>query len=48
MRGRLGCELCTQRVSVRSLQAKIEQPQLDLGREGAHVVAAAIQLITTE
>jgi hypothetical protein len=32
----------------RLLHAKIERPQLDLGREGAGIVRAAVQLITTE
>jgi hypothetical protein len=30
------------------MQAKIEQPQLDLRREGAQILRAAIQVITTE
>ena len=30
------------------LQAKIERPQLDLGKEGAAIIRAAVQLITSE
>ena len=37
-----------ERLLDRLLHAKIERPQLDLGREGAGIVRAAVQLITTE
>jgi len=32
----------------RLLQAKIERPQIDLSKEGASIIRAAVQLITSE
>jgi len=42
------CNALTPPLGVRRLQAKIEQPQLDIQRVGGQVIRAAIHLITTE